>query len=162
MIISIYLHKEIANTLKTFGDLEEVINKILICGAEGSFDITDKPNCVSREGARRYEINITEPEYLELLKTFPINSSRISLRRLLYWFVENEVYVDLNWTPVNNYINEGKLALNKIIKNAETQLLKLDKRLQYDLKNECQEIINLLKSLEDKINDLQYTDNIIF
>ena len=162
MVISIYLHKEIANTLKTFGTLEEVVNKILIAGAEGNYDITDKPNCVSREGARRYEINITEPEYLELLKTFPINSSRISLRRLLYWFVENEIYVDLNWIPVNNYINEGKIVINKIIRNIETNLFKLNKHLQDNLQNECQEIINLLKSLEDKINDLQYSDNIIF
>lgn len=162
MIVSIYLHKEIANTLKTFGTLEEVVNKILFAGAEGAYDITNKPNCISREGARRYEINITEPEYLELLQTFPINSSRISLRRLLYWFVENEIYNDLNWTPVNNYIDEGRLNVNKIIKSAETSLIKLNKHLQYDLKSECQEIINLLKSLEDKINDLQYTDNIVF
>jgi hypothetical protein len=162
MIVSIYLHKEIANTLKTFGTLEEVVNRILIAGAEGNYDITNKPNCVAREGARRYEINITEPEYLELLKTFPINSSRISLRRLLYWFVENEMYNDLNWAPVNNYIDEGRININRIIKSAETDLIRLNKRLQYELKNECQEIINSLKSLEDKINDLQYSDNIIF
>ena len=161
MIISIYLHKEIANTLKTFGDLEKVVNEILFAGAEGAYDITNKPNCVSREGARRYEINITEPEYLELLKTYPINSSRISLRRLLYWFVENEIYNDLNWTPTNNYVDEGRIMLTKIVRNAETNMYKLSKYLQYDLQSECQEIINLLTSLEEKINDLQYTDNII-
>lgn len=162
MIISIYLHKEIANTLKTFGNLEEIVNKILIAGAEGAFDITNKPNCLSREGAKRYEINITEPEYLELLKTYPINSSRISLRRLLYWFVENEIYNDLNWVPINNYINDGKIALIKLIRTAQTNMFKVNKHLQYDLQYECQEIINLLTSLEEKINDLQYSDNIIF
>lgn len=162
MILSIYLHKEIANTLKTFGDLNEVINNILEAGAEGNFDITNKPNCLSREGARRYEVNIIEPEYLALLELYPINSSKISLRRLLYWFVENEIYNELNWKPINNYIDETKTKINKIINNINTDLNKLKKYLQYYLKEDCQSIINSVILLEEKINDIQYSDNIIF
>ena len=63
---SIYLHKQIVDVLRCYGDLEEVINKILQEAANGKFDVMNKPPCPDRTGAGRYDIDIKEPNYLEL------------------------------------------------------------------------------------------------
>ena len=61
MIQSIYLHKYIVDTLSLFGDLSVVINRILQEGADGKIDILDRPPCMNRDGAGRYNITITQP-----------------------------------------------------------------------------------------------------
>lgn len=98
MLTSIYLHRPVAETLLLFGDtLEDSINRILDVCAEGRIDLMDKPACPDRTGAMRYNIDIKNAYYLDLYNYYPVNSSKISLRRLLYWFVDNEIYNELGW-----------------------------------------------------------------
>lgn len=118
MNVSIYLHKPIVNLLRCFGDLSDVINKILDAGDQGMFDIMDKPSCESREGASRYTVNITNTTYLSLLNEYSVNSPRISLRRLIYWFVENEMYIELDWSMSNEYVDDFKNKFNKKLTDA--------------------------------------------
>ena len=165
MKVSIYLHKEIYNTLKMFGDLNDVINKVLEAGAQGNFDVTDKPNSIDRIGAKRFNVTITEPDYLGLLEIYPINSSKISLRRLLYWFVENEIYNELGWEPVDNYVDDIKEQITKKINNISSDVIKLKTKIRLKLDEEycekCDTILELLNSLEDQINEVQQFNDII-
>ena len=115
MKISIYLHSYITDVIKTFGTIEEVVNRILDVADEGLIEIEDRPACEPREGASRYDVEVTSENYLQLLQVYGIKSKRISLRRLLYWFVENEVYNDLGWEPVNDYIDKVDATINKKI-----------------------------------------------
>lgn len=127
MIISVYLHDEIAKTLQCFGNLSDVINDILTAGENGEFEITDKPACPSKDGAKRYRINVTNNYYLQLYHLHGSTSYVVSLRRLLYWFVETMVYDQLNWKPINQYDEKRLTQLNKIKNNIFNDLNKLKK-----------------------------------
>lgn len=153
MIFSIYLHKPIAQTLKCFGELSDVVNRILAAGSEGSFDLVDCPPCPSREGATRYNIDVTDETYISLVESFPMNSSRISLRRILYWFVENEFYDVLEWVPVNNYKDEEKVKLLNKISSIYSQLHKLKLKLNSSTEDDAlKEVLEKLNNLKEVIN----------
>lgn len=122
MQFSIYLHKDIIQTLKCFGDLNTVVNKILEEGANNKIDIMNRPACRSREGATKYLIDITEPVYLELYEEFGPYNQSISIRRLLYWFVENDIADELGWKIVNNFVDVNKERARKKLAAAQHEL----------------------------------------
>ena len=123
MTINIHLHKEIADSLRCFGDLSTVVNRILQAGADGLIDIMDKDACPDKDGCEHCRIDITEPNYLELYKTYGPKNRRISLRRLLYWFVENEIYDELGWQTVNTkIIDKQAISFKKKLDAATTEL----------------------------------------
>lgn len=105
MLISIYLHKEIKEVLEYFGDLNSVANEIVNNAMTGAidFDILDK--CPPPGDNCKYFVDITNHEYLELREVQGARSSKLSLRRLLYHFVEHELYLEWGWKP------NGKLTL---------------------------------------------------
>lgn len=115
MTLSVYLHKDRVDVLKMFGNLNDVVNKILDEYDNGKIDIENKPECESRIGASRYNINIRNENYVDMLMSYGIKSKQISLRRLLYWFVDNEIYNELEWEPVNDYIDSNDERINKKI-----------------------------------------------
>lgn len=125
MIVSIYLHKYIVDTLKLFGNLEETINKILQAGADGDIEILDRPPCTNRDGASRYEIDITQQDYLELLECYPTNSPKVSIRRIIYWFVDFAIYEQLGWKTNNKYINKELEQLFKHIGKARSSIARV-------------------------------------
>ena len=153
MIQSIYLHKEVTSVLQCFGNLSDVVNRVLKAGADGYIDIMDKPVCPNREGAARYEIDITEPYYLELLSTYSPFSSKISLRRLLYWFVENEVYADLAWEQTSEYVDKKLQMFNKKIANALNEMERAVSYAPTKAKTETLNIVNKIKSLQEYMNN---------
>lgn len=109
MLMHLHLHREIVATLEQFGSLSEVTNRILQLAADGEYDIHDKPACPPRKGCTYCAIEVTEPTYLaEYNSRGPLDRS-ISLRRLLYWFVDNEIYNELSWQPVNDTTRAAKL-----------------------------------------------------
>ena len=118
MLMSIYLSDEIADVLKCFGELSEVTNRILKAGSDGVIDIMHKPKIPDKKGGQYYKIIIEDPDYLELLDTFGPKSSVISIRRLLYWFVENGIYEELEWEPKETYesksVNKNYDAIVKL------------------------------------------------
>ena len=125
MIISIYLHRPIVETLRCFGTLTEVVDKILSAGDDGTIDIMDKPPAPDRNGAGRYDIDVTNENYLSLLETFSINSPKISIRRLLYWFVDNEMYNELDWEISSNNKDKRLVKINKCITAINNEYEKL-------------------------------------
>lgn len=153
MIFSVYLHSPIAETLKCYGELSEVVNKILSCAEQGIFDIVDMPKCPDRNGASRYDIDVTSEFYISLVESFPTNSPRISLRRLLYWFVEQEMYEQLEWVPTFPYISKEKSNILKKIGGIESDLHKLLLKLNEEEKQYCRNVILKLNELEEVIQN---------
>jgi predicted DNA-binding protein (UPF0278 family) len=130
--------------------LSDVINKILDAGDQGAFDVMDKPSCESREGASRYNVNITNATYLSLLNEYSVNSPRISLRRLIYWFVENEMYIELDWPMSNEYVDDFKTKFNKKLTDAINTFQSFKILAQSVYKNEV-----LLETIEDCYEELK-------
>lgn len=148
MILSVYLHKDKVDVLKMFdSDLSQAINKMLDAADQGYFDVEDKPECESRDGASRYNVNVTNESYLQLLQTFGVKSKRVSLRRLIYWFVDNEIYNELGWEVCDGHNNADKDKYNKKVDKiiGETEKL-LFSSTNYETEI-VQEILNLLYNL---------------
>lgn len=150
MIQSIYLHSHIVNTLRTFGNLSEVINRILQAGADGKIELTDRPPCINRAGASRYNIDITQPEYLELLNYYPLNSPKVSIRRIIYWFVDFEIYNQLNWKPQNKYVDKDLQLLCSHINKARNSIERIEL-----VKKDNEEVIAMTKSINDLLVKLE-------
>ena len=135
MKMSLYLHKRIVDVLRCYGDLEDVINRLL-----SEVDPMDYPKCEPRNGAGRYVVNIIEPNYLELLSMYGPFSSKISIRRLLYWFVDNEIYDELGWEPCNEYVDKSKEMFNTKLANAISEL---QKAKRYTDQNNIEQLTNI-------------------
>lgn len=125
MKVSVYLHSYVVDTLRMYGKLDDVINAMLDEADNGMFDVTDKPNCESRDGASRYMIDVTNENYLLLMQSYPPNSSKISLRRLIYWFVENEIYEECGWTTNNVLKRKENNKIHKKVIDIKEQSAKL-------------------------------------
>lgn len=125
MIQSIYLHKYVTHTLCLFGDLTTVINAVLKECADGNIELTGHPRSPSRQGAQRHNINITDPYYLQMWQNYPPNSSYISVRRLLYWFVDFEIYNMLGWKTVQVVKDDNTRKLLKQVDKIMTQMERL-------------------------------------
>lgn len=147
MLVSVYLSEEVYNVLTMFGELGEVVNKIVDAGMSGKFDIMDKPNYGSRQGNNRFAINIKNEDYINLSRQFAVNSSRISLRRLLQWFVYDEIYNELGWEPIKVYSSKTKEKFNKCVLKIESDLIKLQRYSTNYQCNKIKEIIKLLKEV---------------
>lgn len=111
MVITVYLHDEILTALQHFGTLEEVANRIVDAAVNGVFDSESLEKCPpAGTNTRKYTVNITNREYIEHRNMLGAKSSKVSLRRMLYHFVNNELYFDLGWQVVNNKVGTIKDA----------------------------------------------------
>jgi hypothetical protein len=146
--ISVYLHKDRADILKMFGDnLSDVVNKVLDEYDAGNIDIEDIPECENRQGASRYDVTVTNETYLTMLKTYGPKSKRISLRRILYWFVDNEMYDVLGWDICKEYQNDLSVKINKRLDKILDNLYELEWLLTEDEQTITTEIRNKLRTL---------------
>lgn len=150
---SIYLHRPIIDTLRCYGEPSDVINKILEEAAVGKFDLMNKPPCPGRDGAGRYDIDITEPNYLELLEMYSPLSPKISIRRLIYWFVENEMYNELGWKQNHSFVDNSLRIMKNKISNALSELQRAKRycrnnREQNVILSICEEIKKLQESIK--------------
>lgn len=124
MTLSIYLSTEIYQTLTYFGNLDDVVNKILEAGSQGAFDVMEKPSAPEKVGGRYYKVNVINQDYLSLVEIYGQKNSRISLRRLLYWFVENEIYSELKWIPDTCVVDERNDYKYEVLTKLENYLFK--------------------------------------
>lgn len=151
MDFSIYLHQYVIDILSYFGNINDVINKMLTDLLAADIDIMDKPKAPNRDDAKRLTITITNKEYLELLNTFGINSSKISLRRLIYWFIDNTIYEDLNWTAKSYSIEKDmhlSNAINKVFSICE-KAKKYTSNYNITLFNQ---LLTIIKDLKEQLN----------
>lgn len=150
MVIRVYLDKTIVDVLRCYGDLNKVVNQILTFGAEGKFEVMDKPTAPPRQNGKYYDIDVWEPEYLDMYDIYGSKSSRISLRRLLYWFVQNEMYDVLNMEVEKNYTSDNSQAVGLIC-----AIRRHLQRLRGLIKNTdpLKEMTNILNSIETELWD---------
>lgn len=155
MTQSIYLHRYVVDTLSLFGELSDVINRILQEGADGKIQLVNRPPCTNRKGAGRYNVNITQQDYLELLEYYPVNSSKVSIRRLLYWFVDFEIYEQLEWKPTRKYENKILQKQLKYVDNARTFVTRI-----FLLNKNDKEAIQMISTIDDSLVKLkEYLNN---
>lgn len=148
MKMSVYLHNEICSVLKCFGSLDEVTNKILDAASSGEFDVENKPKVIERSGARRYDVDVQNEDYLELY-AIRRNSPSISLRRLLYWFVENEMYEYLGWEVKSEYKDAAYEKRKKLIIKIRQDLEKLGTLMGGNGRNVVMQAKELILELEE-------------
>lgn len=157
MKISIYLHQYITDILAQYGTLDEVINRILQEASKGNITVEDKPPCINRSGASRYDVDINNKEYLELISMYPPNSPHISLRRLIYWFVDNEIMHDLGWQATREYVSKSAIKRVKRYDAAIQELTKLQMCLMNShnehLIYEMEQIVNRLTKLKEEVKN---------
>lgn len=155
MIMSVYLHQYVVNTLTLFGDLSDVANNILQAGADGKIEILDRPPCINRDGCGRYNVDITQQDYLELLQCYPMNSPKISIRRLLYWFVDFAVYEQLGWKITKKYDDKSERLLLKNLDKARTAIARVAvlKKNDEDISRQIESIDNLIVKLKEYLRN---------
>lgn len=155
MKMSVQLHRQYYNYICHFGTLDEVVNKILEAAERGEIDIYDnqQPAPPAYETSR-YTVNVTNQTYIHMVETLGSRSPTVSLRRILYWFVDNEIYVQLGfpykillptqtrelknllthvdtaYEHVLKYINESHLDFNECIPDIEYKLKKQQQALK--------------------------------
>lgn len=132
MKISSYLRPDVVETLMMFGNIHDVTNRILQEGENGSFSLEDIPASEVSKNKVRVNINVTNEYYLSLLETYGIRSPRISISRILTWFVDNEIYNELEWNIVNDFISKK----DKTIKNSIDKLLNEMNKLKFKLNDQ--------------------------
>ena len=117
---SLYLHEEIIETLKCFGELNEVINRLFEDTINnGMLYESTFENAPPREGARRIDAWIKTDIVSQL--------SHVRVRTAIYWFVENEMYSELGWKMKNGYGLDRKLRIEKQFNRAIAELIKLNR-----------------------------------
>ena len=153
MRMTVYLSDNVADVLRCYGSINDVVNKILIAGADGLIDVMSKPTISERKGGHYYQLEVKEPNYLELVDVYGTKSSKISIRRLLYWFVDNEIYEELGWEPVGGYVasdvNKGYDTLMDI-----KQLLYKASKLLPEYSEDFTVMRNKINEIEEKVWDV--------
>lgn len=147
MTVTIYLEERITDILNCYGSLNDVVNRILEAGARGEFEVMDKPTCPPKKNGAHYAVDITEPTYLGLYEIYGSKSSRISLRRLLYWFVDNEIYNDLGW--------EGSDYFKDSSDDRAVQLIGDIKLLLYRLEHSCSGCHEEVAIIRENLNEME-------
>lgn len=150
MTLSVYLSNDVRDVLQCYGKIDDVVNKILVAGSQGMIDIMEKPAAPEKKGGTYHQINIREPDYISLLETYGVKSSRISLRRLLYWFVENEIYYELGWEPSENFIEVNKDKRHKSIIELKQALFSVRTYFP-EYRNNIDEFRNFINEIEEEI-----------
>lgn len=102
MEYNIYIHRYVRDILSQFGDINTVVNHIVDEGMRGKFNIyaLDKAPPRTTGDMCQYTITILNKEYNELVQTHGNRSSTVSLRRIIYHFVDNELYEELGWKTI--------------------------------------------------------------
>ena len=147
---NIIIPLEYYNILTVFGSIEDVIYKALELCENGEIDLENLPqtaNFVNTE-TKTISVIITNSYYENLRNIYGATSPKVSLRKLLCYIVENEVYFDYHWEVVQVYDKETRNKINSYkydITNKATKLVKLLK--DEATKNKINEFIKLIDSL---------------
>lgn len=154
MKITVYLSYPVIEVLTCLGpSLDDVVNKILAYGEQGLFDIENKPPVGAKTGGKRCKINVTNQHYIDLLATLGEKSNHISLRRLLHWFVEEEIYEECGWEVTSgmsiSVVKEraDQIKDYELFTKIKTQVMKLNKSYE---SNTLYAVIRLLNKFEQE------------
>lgn len=148
MLMSVYLHQEYYDYLSCYGNIEEVTNRIL--EAARDLDIESMPNAPSRTGAKRLNINVTSEWYLEELCARPVNSPLYSVRKILYYAVDNELPTVWGWKVSKDYRNKKEDRIRKHLDNAISNLEHAQLLMSNDMREQVQSIVEQTKYIRSQ------------
>ena len=100
--IDVRLHEDYYNVLTQFGTLDQVVDKAINAIEAGSIDLDNIPACPPLTGTHKYIVTVDNLFYDDLVQIYGSHSNRISMRRILYYIVDSELYNTLHWEPVRN------------------------------------------------------------
>lgn len=151
---TVYLSYPVIEVLTCLGpSLDDVVNKILAYGEQGLFDLEEKPPVGAKTGGKYCTINITNQHYIDMVATLGLKNNTISLRRLLHWFVEEEIYEECGWGATSG-VSVGvvkdradRIKDYKSFTKIKTQVMELNK--SYD-SNTLYAVIRLLNKFEQE------------
>lgn len=113
--VALFLHPYVLNYLKSAGDIEVVINAIVnTVYCNGDYDFSEYVDVPPRDPTcKQVRVTIYNDEVCDLLDACGSNSRRFSIRRLLYWFIDNEI--DYNMLAQSGKVNNIKKELSEIM-----------------------------------------------
>jgi hypothetical protein len=100
--IDVRLHEDYYNVLTQFGTLNQVVDKAINAIEAGSIDLDCIPACPPLTGTHKYIVTVDNLFYDDLVQIYGSHSNRISMRRILYYIVDSELYNTLRWEPVQS------------------------------------------------------------
>lgn len=106
--IDVRLHKEYYDVLTQFGTLNEVVDKVINEIEAGTINIDELPRCPDLSGTHKYIVTIDNPFYDDLVQIYGSHSNKISMRRILYYVVDNELYLQFRWKQMRLHIEQSK------------------------------------------------------
>ena len=113
MKIHVTIPQSTYDTLIRFGNINEVVNKVCDLIIADKVPYIDLPALQSRKGHKQFDVYLQNEAFIELYETMQVASKPIRLRRVLQYFVDNEMYVDFEW-PI---VNEAQKTSDKEIRN---------------------------------------------
>ncbi len=151
---TVYLSYPVIDVLKCLGpSLDDVVNQILAYGEQGLFDLENKPPVGTRTDGKHCTINVTNQHYIDLVATLGEKNNNISLRRLLHWFVEEEIYEECGWEVTSgmsvSVIKEraDRIKDYKAFSKIKSQVMELNKSYE---SNTLYDVIRLLNKFEQE------------
>lgn len=121
--IDVRLHEDYYNVLTQFGTLDQVVDKAINAIEAGSIDLDVIPSCPPLTGTHKYIVTVDNLFYDDLVQIYGSHSNHISMRRILYYIVDSELYNALRWEPVRNISPTDRR--NKRIDNLLYELAKV-------------------------------------
>lgn len=114
----ITLPTETIKILEQYGDIHTVVDNILDLVQTGAIPTDNLPQaCASDTTVKKITVHITNDWYIESY----LANNKICLKRLLQYFVDNELFNEFDWKPVNTSHKQDKVLLDLI--HAMTYLL---------------------------------------
>lgn len=138
--VNVQLPVEYYNILSMFGTMDEVTAKALELCENGEILLETLPPVYADETSKTFQVVINNNYYENLREIYGPTSPKVSIRKLLCYIVENEVYTDYKW-PVVRLYDEQTLKkikaykLDTIGKTAKIIPLIKDKDIARELSN---------------------------
>ena len=143
----ITVNRSTVQILKAFGDLNEVADKILDYCEETDNPFEDMPPIQLNEPTK-ISVEVTNTTFLQLVNLYGARSNKVSLARVLEWFVTNEEYINLGWSlsspPVLKSNNKMRLKILKVKSDIVSLALDVGDE-DYDDLAQMQVILNKLE-----------------
>ena len=153
MLKRIILPIETISILEQYGDIDTVVNKILDLAEQELVPLFDLPPSSSNEiKVRKISVHIYNKWYINVILAGKFN---ISLRRMIQYFVDNELFNEFNW----QIVKRDRDAIRVNISNAQTHLVNAAQiaytNKNYELYSSLTKIVTSLSDIsEDKYDDI--------
>lgn len=122
------LPKDVYDIICCLGDFDTVVNNIIDLYEEDAIpvDVENMPNYPKQKDGR-YNVNIHNLWYAEMLEEYGYTSSKYSLRRMLCYFVYEEYYNEFDVSS-----NSTELKSTEALKRVNFEIQRLQKVLKQD------------------------------